>query len=202
MPRNDSNSLHLPCGKSCQLKLQSLWRALLHASRGVQHSWGPSACIQDRLDANTNTTRTHTLTNADIDKHFVFIWFSLKLGKYLPEWKRCLRSSSRSPLASDDRQTWSVFKQPTRPMIRALLHSVGKPNYTGSPLQNNADWNCHLSVTTSCQEEKGLIQLQFEKKKNLHLNYVCRLKLLPSDWHQQEDIKILIQLDIDEADFC
>lgn len=87
-------------------------------------------------------------------------------------------------------------------MIRALLHSVGKPNYTGSPLQNNADWNRHLSVTTSCQEEKGLIQLQFFFKKNLHLNYVCRLKLLPSDWHQQEDIKILIQLDVDEADFC
>lgn len=119
---------------------------------GTQHQ---SACIQGRLDENTNTMRTHTLTNADLDKQFVFIWFSLKLGKYLPEFKCCLRSSSRSPLASNDRQTWSIFKQPTRPMIRALLHSVGKLNYTGSPLQNNADWNCHLSVMTSCQAERA-----------------------------------------------
>lgn len=44
---------------------------------GAQHQ---SACIQDRLDENTNMVRTQTLTNADVDKLFVFIWFSLRLG--------------------------------------------------------------------------------------------------------------------------
>lgn len=137
-----------------------------------------SACIQDRLDENTNTVRTQTLTHSEKDKGFVYIWVSPKLvvRLVLLEFKCCLRTFPRFPLVGDDRQTWSSFKQLTRTMIRALVHSVGKLNYTGSPLQNDADWNWHLSVRTS-------IQVQFDKKFNF--NYNCHLKLQPFDWHQQ-----------------
>lgn len=73
-------------------------------------------------------------------------------GKYLPEFKR-------PPFSTGGwRQTWSGFKQLTRPMIRALVHSVGKLNYTGSPLQNDADWNWHLSAKTSCKAERAQVQ--------------------------------------------
>lgn len=177
MPRNDSNSVHNHVSWSCGVSGEHCCLLVkVFSIPGAQHG---SACMQDRLDENTNMVRTQTLTNSEVDKGFPFISASNSFGKYLLELKHCLRSFSHFPLAGVNRQTWSCFKQPTRAMIRALVHSVSKLNYPDSPVQNNADWNWHLSARTSCQAERAWFKFSFIKI------YISTTFVTSNCWHQQ-----------------